>query len=100
MAFATIIYGNLGLILASRSRTRPFLRTFSDSNPALWWVIGGALAALSVVLYVPYLRDLFQLAALSLMQLGLSLGAAAIGLAWFELYKLFRSQTVEAEVRT
>ena len=100
MAFATIIFGNLGLILASRSRTHPLLRTFSYANPALWSVIGGALAALSLVLYVPYLRDLFQVAALSLGQLVLSLSAAAIGLAWFEFYKLFRLQSVEADIRT
>ena len=65
MAFATIIFGNAGLILVNRSRENPLVKTFSNRNPALWSVVAGALAAMGLVLYVPYLRDLFQVAALS-----------------------------------
>ena len=99
MAFATIIFGNLGLILSNRSRENPILKTFSHANPALWSVVGGALAALGLVLYVPYLRDLFQVAALRPGQLALSFGAATLGLAWFEFYKLFRPLAATGNTR-
>lgn len=87
MAFATIVFGNLGLILASRSRTRPILQTFSYANTAMWAIIAGTLGALILVLYVPYLRDLFQVAALSVGALLVCLMAALAGVLWFEVYK-------------
>jgi Ca2+-transporting ATPase len=92
MAFATIIFGNLGLILASRSRTRPILKTFSYANPALWGVIVGTLGALMLVLYVPYLRQLLQVAALSPGALLSCVAAALTGVLGFEIYKFTRSQ--------
>jgi len=45
------------------------------------------LGALILVLYVPYLRDLFQVAALSLGALLVCLVAALAGVLWFEVYK-------------
>jgi Ca2+-transporting ATPase len=90
MAFATIIIGNVGLILVNRSRENPVIDTLQAANAALWSVIGGALAALALVIYVPYLCDLFQVAPLSPMQLLASVCAAVAGLAWFECYKVLR----------
>jgi Ca2+-transporting ATPase len=100
MAFATIIFGNAGLILVNRSRENPVVKTFSNRNPALWSVVAGAVAALGLVLYVPYLRDLFQVAALGPAQVITALFAASIGLAWFECYKVFRAQAGRPDLRT
>ncbi|HXD50677.1 MAG TPA: cation-translocating P-type ATPase, partial [Burkholderiales bacterium] len=100
MAFATIIFGNAGLILVNRSREHPLVKTFSSRNPALWSVIAGALAAMGLVLYVPYLRDLFQVVALGPAQVITTLFAAAIGVAWFECYKVFRGQAGSPQPRT
>lgn len=88
MAFTTIVLGNLGLILANRSRTRSLLSTLRFPNRALYWVIGGTLAGLVVTLYVPYLSQLFRFAPLGAGDLGLCLGAVVAGLLWYELYKL------------
>ena len=90
LAFTTIIIGNLALILSNRSATRSMFTTMVAPNPALWWVIGGALAALSIVLAVPELRDLFRLAAPSVGDVALSAVAAGAGVLWYEFYKLLR----------
>jgi Ca2+-transporting ATPase len=92
LAFMTIIAGNLALILSNRSDTRPLLQVFSAPNPALWWVIAGAVAALTIVLTVPVLRSLFQLAAPSIADVALSLVAAVASVVWFEGYKWFRNR--------
>jgi hypothetical protein len=63
-------------------------------------VIAGALAAMGLVLYVPYLRELFQVAALGPAQVVAALFAAAIGVAWFECYKVFRTQSGSPAPRT
>jgi len=88
MAFTTIVLGNLGLILANRSRTGLITHTLRRPNRALWWVVGGTLAGIALVLYVPYLRDLFRFAPLHGADLALCFAAALAGLVWFELYKL------------
>jgi len=88
MAFTTIVFGNLGLILANRSRTGLITHTLRRPNRALWWVVGGTLAGVALVLYVPYLRDLFRFAPLHGEDLAICFAAALAGLVWFELYKL------------
>lgn len=92
MAFATIVLGNLGLILANRSQTRSLFSTLRFPNRALYWVIGGTLAGLLITLYVPYLNRLFRFAPLEAGDLALCLAAAAAGLLWYELYKLLRAR--------
>src|SRR5262249_8340764 len=52
LCFTTLIVANLGLILTNRSWSRTTLATLRSPNPALWWVVGGTLAFLAVVLYV------------------------------------------------
>ena len=41
----------LGLILVNRSRSQNFWRLLRLPNRAVWWVIGGALSFLAVVIY-------------------------------------------------
>jgi Ca2+-transporting ATPase len=89
MAFTTIIFGNLALILAGRSRTRLIAATLTRVNAALWAIVGGTLAALVLVLYLPYFGRLFQLTALSPAALLTCLAAAFAGTLCFELCKYF-----------
>lgn len=92
MAFATIIFGNVALILVNRSRETAALKTLLNANTALWSVIGGAIGALMLVLYVPYLSGLFQVEAIGAAQLAIALGAAILGVAWFECYKFIHAR--------
>ena len=45
-AFAALIVGNLGLIVAHRSLSRTTLGSLARPNPALWWIVGLAAATL------------------------------------------------------
>ncbi len=65
MAFAAIVCGNVGLILAYRT-------SLAARNPALWWIVGGALAALALTIYAPPAAALFGFAPLALSDLLLS----------------------------
>ncbi len=62
MTFTTMILANLALILVNRSRSGDPFATLRSPNPALWWVVGGTLLVLGLVLFVPALRELFQFA--------------------------------------
>jgi P-type Ca2+ transporter type 2C len=96
MVFAAIVIGNVGLILSNRSRQATLLETLCRPNPALWWIVGGALLGLSLALYVEPMLEIFRFAPLSWSQLLMSIAAAAVGLTWPEIYKWFRSHTVRS----
>jgi Ca2+-transporting ATPase len=88
LTFTTLIVANLGLIMTNRSWTRTIFDTLRSPNPALWWVLGGALVFLGLVLYVPFLQNLFHFATLHAMDVCICLGAGAVSIAWFEVLKL------------
>jgi Ca2+-transporting ATPase len=80
MAFSAMLLGNLGLILANRTRGSTLDDIRDVSNPTLWALVGGALAGLLLVLYVEPLREVFRFAPLSPAELGLSVVAGTAGL--------------------
>jgi Ca2+-transporting ATPase len=87
LSFTTLIVANLGLILTNRSWSRTILQTLSSPNAALWWVAGGALSLLGIVLYVPFLRQLFHFSRLHPVDLIICLTAGAVSILWFEVFK-------------
>jgi Ca2+-transporting ATPase len=94
LTFTTLILANLGLILSERSSSRLSLKVLKSPNSALWWVIGGGLAFLAVVLYVPFLRQLFSFSFLHPIDLVICLGGGVISLLWFESLKFLNKSTV------
>jgi P-type Ca2+ transporter type 2C len=91
LTFTTLILANLGLILSTGSSSHLSLKILRSPNPALWWVIGGGLFFLAIVLYVPFLRHLFSFSFLHPIDLAICLLGGAISLLWFELLR-FRSE--------
>lgn len=90
--FTTLIVANLGLIMTNRSWSRTIVSAVRVPNASLWWVVGGALVFLALVLYVPFLRDLFRFATLHPTDILICLGAGGVGIAWFELFKFARNR--------
>jgi Ca2+-transporting ATPase len=88
LSFTTLIIANLGLILTNRSRSRTIVQTISAPNTALWWVTGGALTFLGIVLYLPFLRQLFHFSTLHPVDLIICLTAGALSILWFEVFKM------------
>jgi Ca2+-transporting ATPase len=88
LAFTTLIFANLGLIFTNRSWTRLIVASLRSPNPALWWVTGGALVFLAIVLAVPFLRELFRFAALHPEDIAICIGAGGLSILWFELLKV------------
>jgi P-type Ca2+ transporter type 2C len=89
LTFTTLLIANLALILANRSWTRVIVATLRSPNPALWWVIGGAIAVLAIVLYVPFARDLFRFSQLHKVDLVICSVAGVFSILWFEALKIF-----------
>ncbi|MEQ8188810.1 MAG: cation-translocating P-type ATPase [Candidatus Eremiobacterota bacterium] len=91
LSFTTLIIANLGLILTNRSWSRTILATLFTPNSALWWVIGGAVFFLSLVLYIPVIRGLFKFSFLHTNDLLICITAGITSILWFEGLKLFHA---------
>lgn len=88
LTFTTLIIANLSLIFVNRSLSRPILATLRSPNAALWWIVTGSLALLVLVLYVPFLRELFGFSLLHPIDLLICLGAGVLSILWFEALKV------------
>jgi len=88
LTFCTLIIANLGLILTNRSWSRTIISTLQAPNKALWWVVGGTLLFLGMVLYFPFLRDLFRFSKLHPVDLTICLSAGVLSIMWFEGLKM------------
>jgi Ca2+-transporting ATPase len=89
LTFATFLVANLALIFTNRSWSR-VIASSPLKDAALWWVTGGALVFLALVVYVPPLAALFRFASLGVIDVALCLGAGATSVAWFEIVKWAR----------
>lgn len=92
LTFATVVVANLGLILTNRATSGCTLAAVRAYNPALWLVVGGAVAVLAVVVSVPSLRDLFQFGMLHPDDVAVVAVATLLALVWLDLVRLVRRQ--------
>ena len=89
LGFAAIVFGNLALIFANRSRSRSILSTLTRPNSMLWWMTAGTIAALALTVYAPPVAVVFRFAPLGAGDLGLALAAGIAGILWSEGWKLY-----------
>ena len=89
VTFATLVVGNLALILVNRSWRLPIWRTFRERrNPMLPWILAAAAVLLVALLSVPALRSAFNLGPMSPADWVIALVAGFAGVLWFEVYKV------------
>ena len=89
LAFTTLVIANLGLILSNRVWSKNIIASLRNKNTALYIIVGATLAILTLVLFVPFLRNLFSFGPLHVNDLGLCFGAGAACILWFEAVKYF-----------
>ncbi len=87
-AFVSLVSCNLVLIITNLSRTESLFKVLRMGNSALYAVVGGTAAALSVIILNSDLRNLFHFQPLTIPALTVSLFAGLIILVWFEIPKL------------
>lgn len=78
VAFVLLILGNLVLILAHRSFHKSLYKTLKVGNKVFWWVTGLAVLSLICILLSDFMRGLFYLAPLSLLDVVLVIVALMV----------------------
>ncbi len=84
MAFASLVCGNLALIVVNRSQRLTLWEARGHRNPALWWIVGAAAAALLFVLQVPVAARIFRFAPIGVSELALGAAAGVASVLWYE----------------
>lgn len=94
LTFVTLVLSNLALILTNRSWSRSLVASLRVRNSAVLWVFSGAFLFLGLAVFTPFLQDVFHFGPLKATDLLLALGGAALGVAWFEGYKVWARKSL------
>ena len=90
LAFTILVISNLALILANRFLSMNVLASLRyKKNNALLGIIAFNVLLLALVIYVPFLRELFHFGPLHLHDLALCLGVGMVCVLWVEAVKYF-----------
>ncbi|MCX6832622.1 MAG: cation-translocating P-type ATPase, partial [candidate division Zixibacteria bacterium] len=92
LTVVTLILSNLALIITNRSWTHSIWEMLRSPNTALLWVLGGTISFVFLILYVPFLRNLFRFSILHPFDLLICVLAAAVSIMWFEVLKFVRQR--------
>jgi Ca2+-transporting ATPase len=90
ISFATLILGNMALILTSLSKSRFVIHVLLERNIALLAILGIASVLLFSVIYVPYLRELFAFDSPGGMHFWIVFVAVFVLISILEIFKLAR----------
>lgn len=99
-AFATLVTGNLALILSNRSATQSLWATLRTPNRTLWAVVGLAMVLLLAELYVPWAASLLRFAPLPAHELAAAVALGMLSVLWFEGIKWLRRRGRRDGART
>ncbi len=97
LAFAAIVFGNVGLILMNRSGEKSLAFALANPTPALGWILLGTLTALASALYVEPVSQLFRFDALAGSDLLMAFVAGVSGVIVFEVFRQFRARTAASQ---
>lgn len=89
LTFTTLVIANLGLILTNRFWAGTILSSLRSRNTALGGILVATPVVLGLVIYIPFLRDIFHFSALNPLDLVLAFTAGTASILWFEAVKYF-----------
>lgn len=99
LGFATVVLGNLALIVSSRSLHTGFVTLIGIPNRAQWWILAAGGLALAAVLNLSALRGAFHFAPVEpLAWLAIPVAVTAM-ILWFECIKQISSRYTESSRR-
>jgi len=91
--FITLLFSNIFLTLANRSFKYSILKTITYKNNLVLLIIAITLIFIGLILYVPFIRDLFRLSPLSLTGIGTCAMVGMFGTLWIEIWKFLKRKS-------
>lgn len=92
LTFATLMIGNISLILVNRSRSLTIFATLRQrSNKSIKWILGLTFIIVLLIFNVGLLQNAFNLTSLTWKEWVISLTAGVGSVTWFEIYKVVKN---------
>ena len=94
LAFATLMIGNISLILVNRSRSLTIFKTMrTRKNKSVKWILASSVSILVLIFNVPWLQTAFNLENLSASEWIIVICSGIGSVLWFEFYKVIRTRS-------
>lgn len=90
LTFVALVAAFIAIIITNRSWSRSIIGILRTPNTAQWWVVGGTIVGLTLILSLPFTQGLFHFAPLHVIDLLICISAGLLCVAWFEVLKYFR----------
>jgi len=91
--FVTLLFSNIFLTLVNRSFYFSVFKTLTYKNNLVPLIIGITLLFIVSIIFVPFIRNLFQLSQLALPVIVTSITVALVCTLWIEVWKMFKRTT-------
>ena len=88
--FITLLFSNIFLTLINRSFRFTILKTIFYKNNLVVLILFFSVMMIFLFLFVPFLRNIFALSALSFSEMALCMLVALMSTGWVEIFKFFR----------
>jgi Ca2+-transporting ATPase len=90
--FITLLFSNIFLTLENRSFRYSVFATFKYKNRLVPVIIFTTLLFIAALLYIPFIRNLFLLHTIPLVDTGFCIAAALLSTIWLEIWKYLQRQ--------
>lgn len=95
MVFCTLIIANIFLTLVNRSFYYSMIDSFSNKNSLMVLILTVTVLLLLAMLFIPFIRDFFNLELISLRSFVACFLTAVISVLWFEVYKWWKRRNAK-----
>jgi len=90
--FITLLFSNIFLTLSNRSFVHTIFKTIQYKNNLVGIIISITLFFIAIILYLPFVKDLFMMDSITPMALLGCILVSMVGVWWIELFKLVRQR--------
>ncbi|WP_462252398.1 cation-translocating P-type ATPase [Ferruginibacter sp.] len=94
--FITLLFSNIFLTLVNRSFIYSIFKTLRYKNNLVPLIIGSTLIFIGVMIYVPFVRDLFRLSQLSFEVIVACIVVAIAGTLWIDIWKIVKTKKADS----
>ncbi|MGF2411960.1 cation-translocating P-type ATPase [Ferruginibacter sp.] len=88
--FVTLLFSNIFLTLVNRSFVYSVFKTITYKNNLVPLIIGITLVFIALLIYLPFVRDLFRLNTLSFTAIATCVAVAIASTLWIDIWKLVK----------
>jgi P-type Ca2+ transporter type 2C len=94
--FITLLFSNIFLTLVNRSFVYSVFKTLRYKNNLVPLIIGSTLIFIGVMIYVPFVRNLFRLSQLSFEMIAACIVVAIAGTLWIDIWKIIKTKKADS----